>query len=194
MKRTLVVFVLLATSTAFAQDNKNPVTSVVKEILPRQQKNLVAAAEEMPTDKFGFKPTPAQMTFGNLVLHIIQSNSYLCAKIGEVPETKTPGLKGTDGKDRLVAALKASFDFCSTALGKVDDSKPGDTVELVGGREGPRAFAFIALTNDWADHYSAAAMYLRLNGLLPQQHKKRREERAKLSLRPYRTSRRTREN
>ena len=40
MKRKLVVFVLLATATAFAQDNKNPVTSVVKEILPRQQKNL----------------------------------------------------------------------------------------------------------------------------------------------------------
>jgi hypothetical protein len=167
MKRTLVVFLLLATATAFAQDNKNPVTSVVKEILPRQQKNLVAAAEEMPADKFGFKPTPAQMTFGSLVLHIIQSNSYLCAKIGEVPETKTPGLKETNGKDRLVTALKASFDFCSTALGKVDDSKLGDAVELLGGREGPRAFALIALTNDWADHYGAAAMYLRLNGLLP---------------------------
>ncbi len=97
----------------------------------------------------------------------IQSNSYLCAKIGEVPETTSPGLKETDEKDRLVAALKASFDFCATALGKVDDSKLGDTVELFGGREGPRAFALIALTNDWADHYSAAAMYLRLNGLLP---------------------------
>ncbi len=30
MRRTLVVFVLLATATAVAQDNKNPVTSVVK--------------------------------------------------------------------------------------------------------------------------------------------------------------------
>jgi hypothetical protein len=30
-----------------------------------------------------------------------------------------------------------------------------------------RASAMIALTNDFADHYSAAAMYLRLNGLLP---------------------------
>jgi hypothetical protein len=167
MKRPLVVFVLLATAIAFAQANKNPVTSVVKEILPRQQKNLVAAAEEMPADKFGFRPTPQQMTFGNLVLHIIQSNSYLCAKIGEVPEAKSPGLKEADGKNRLVAALKASFDFCSTTLSKVDDSKLGDTVELFGGRQGPRAFALIALTNDWADHYSAAAIYLRLNGLLP---------------------------
>ena len=67
MKRTLVVFVLLATATAFAQDNKNPVTSVVKEILPRQQKNLVAAVEEMPADRFGYKPTPQQMSFAHLV-------------------------------------------------------------------------------------------------------------------------------
>jgi hypothetical protein len=49
----------------------------------------------------------------------------------------------------------------------VDDSKLADEVELFGGRKGPRAFAMIALTNDWADHYSSAAMYLRLNGLLP---------------------------
>jgi hypothetical protein len=194
MKRTLVVFVLFAMATAFPQDNKNPVTSVVREILPRQQKNLVAAAEEMPADKFGFNPTPGQMTFGNLVLHIIQSNSYLCAKIGEVPEAKTLGLKGTDGKDRLVAGLKASFDFCRTALGKVDDSKLGDTVELFGGREGPRAFALIALTNDWADHYSVAAMYLRLNGLLPPTAQgERSEETAKLSLKPHGTSAGTRE-
>ena len=66
-----------------------------------------------------------------------------------------------------MAALKASFDFCTTALAKVDDSKLSDQVELFGGRKGPRAFALIALTNDWADHYSSAAMYLRLNGLLP---------------------------
>jgi hypothetical protein len=80
---------------------------------------------------------------------------------------KPTGLKDTDEKDKLVAALKASFDFCTAALGKVDDSKLADEVELFGGRKGPRAFALIALTNDWADHYSSAAIYLRLNGLLP---------------------------
>src|SRR5258708_26705674 len=127
MKRTLVVFVLLAMATVFAQNNKNPVTSVVKQILPHQQKNLVAAAEEMPADKFGFRPTPEQMTFGNLVLHIIQSNSYLCAKIGEIPEAKLPGLKETDGKARRVNALKPGFDFCRTPPDKAYDSKLADT-------------------------------------------------------------------
>jgi len=170
MKRALLLFAstLLFVATAVWGQDKNPVTSVVREILPRQQKNLVAAVEEMPAEKFDFHPTEKQMTFGHLVLHIIESNNYLCSRIGDIPEVKAPvPLKESDGKDKLVAGLKASFDFCTTALGKVDDSKLGDEVELFGGHKGSRAFALIALTNDWADHYSSAAMYLRLNGLLP---------------------------
>jgi uncharacterized damage-inducible protein DinB len=167
MKLTICLFLLFAATAVFAQD-KNPVTSVAKQILPRQQKNLVAAVEEMPADKFGYKPTEQQMTFGHLILHIVESNNYLCSKIGDEPEVKAPvPLKESDGKEKLVAALKASFEFCSTTLGKVDDSKLGDEIELFGGHKGSRAFALIALTNDWADHYSSAAMYLRLNGLLP---------------------------
>jgi len=167
MQRTLCILMLLSATAVLAQD-KNPVTTVAQQILPRQQKNLVAAVEEMPAAKFAYKPTEQQMTFGQLVLHIIGSNNHLCSTIGDIPEVKAPvPLKESDGKDKLVSALKASFEFCTTALGKVDDSKLGDEVELFGGRKGPRAFALIALTNDWADHYSSAAMYLRLNGLLP---------------------------
>ena len=166
MKQTICLLLLLVATAVLAQD-KNPVTSVVKEIMPRQQKNLVAAVEEMPADKFGYKPTELQMTFGHLVLHIIESNNYLCSKIGDLPEVKAAPLKESDGKEKLAAALKASFEFCTAALNKVDDAKLADEVELFGGRKGSRAFALIALSNDWADHYSSAAIYLRLNGLLP---------------------------
>jgi uncharacterized damage-inducible protein DinB len=167
VKTTLGLLILVLSTALFAQE-KNPVTFVVKQILPRQQKNLVGAVEEMPADKFSYKPTEQQMTFGHLVLHIIGSNNHLCSTIGGIPETKpSVPLKESDSKDKLVEALKASFDFCSTALDKIDDSKLSDEVELFGGRKGPMAFALIALTNDWADHYSSAAMYLRLNGMLP---------------------------
>ena len=167
MKCALATLALLQAGLMFAQQTKDPVTTVVKEILPRQQKNLVAAAEQMPAEKYTFKPTPQQMTFAHLVLHITESNNYLCSTIGDTPAPKAQELKETDQKDKLVASLKASFAFCSDALAKVDDSKLGDPVDLYGGRKGPKAFALIALTNDWADHYGAAAMYLRLNGLLP---------------------------
>lgn len=163
---------LLSTMAWAQQPAKNPVTSAVREILPRQQKNLVAAVDEMPANKFDYKPTPQQMSFAHLVVHMTNSNNYLCAKIGDAAAPKAPELKETDGKDKLLAALKGSFDFCNTALEKVDDSKLGDTIQAFGGREATKAWGLLALTNDWADHYGAAAMYLRLNGLLPPTAKK----------------------
>jgi len=173
MKRLLLVLALVASAIPlFGQQNKNVVTDVIREMLPRQAKNLIGAVEEMPASKFSFQPTPPQMTFAHLVIHITESNNYLCAKAGDVAAPKAAQLAETDGKDKLLAAMKASFDFCTTALAKIDDSKLGDTVDLYGGRQGPRAFALIALTNDWADHYSAAAQYLRLNDLLPPTAKK----------------------
>ena len=166
MKRySIFVLIFCALSPAFAQ-KKNPVTTVIKEILPRQAKNLQGAVETMPPDKFSFKPTPPQMTFGHLVAHMVESNYYLCAKASDIAQPKPETLSETD-KNALVTALKASFDFCTTNLAKVDDSKLADTIHAYGGREVPRAWALIALTNDWADHYAAASTYLRLNGLLP---------------------------
>jgi len=136
-------------------------------LLPRSQNNILSAIEAMPADKFSYKPTPDQMTFAHLVVHIIESNNGLCAKVADVPAPKVDEPKESDSKDKLLAAAKASFDFCHEALGKMDDSKLGDSVELFGGRQFPRAMGALGLASGWADHYAAAAMYLRLNGILP---------------------------
>lgn len=173
MTRLLAVALVCAAVVPAVAQEKNPVTSVVREILPRQQKNIVAAVEEMPADKFSFKPTADQMTFGKLVLHIAEGNNMFCSKIAGSAPPKSPELKETDSKEKLLTALKGSFDFCETALAKMDDSKLGEKIEAFGGREAPMAWALIALSNSWADHYGAEAMYLRLNGLLPPTAKKK---------------------
>jgi hypothetical protein len=144
----------------------NPVTTTVKTQLGRFSKIMVAAAEAMPAEKYNFKPTPEMNAFGHLVMHIAQSNNFLCAKISGMtaPDAK---LADTDPKDKLVAGLKASFDFCATALEKVDDSKLGEAMTLFGNRPASRAAALIVLSDDWYDHYGAEAVYLRLNGILP---------------------------
>jgi uncharacterized damage-inducible protein DinB len=144
----------------------NPVTSTVRQLVERQSKNIVAAAEEMPAEKYDFHPTEPQMTFGHLIFHIVTSNNFLCAKISDQTEPKAE-VTDKDSKAKLVEALKASFDYCTAALDKTDDSKLGDTVTMFRGRTAPRAAALIGLTNDFADHYGTAAMYLRLNGMLP---------------------------
>jgi hypothetical protein len=145
---------------------KNPISTVLRTTLASRQKNILAAIDAMPADKFGYKPTPDQISFGHLVEHIAESNNGLCAKVADVPAPKIDELKETDPKEKLLAAARASFDFCSTALANMDDSKLGDNVDF-GRVQGPRAMGVFFLVGGWADHYGAAAMYLRLNGILP---------------------------
>jgi len=156
-----------AAASQTAAPVKDPVTTSLRMLLPRSRNNTLGAITAMPADKFNYKPTPDQMTFAHLVVHIIGSNNSLCSKVANIAEPKVEELKETDAKDKLLAAATASFDFCAEALGKMDDSKLGDTVELFGGRQFPRAMAALGLASGWADHYAAAAMYLRLNNILP---------------------------
>jgi len=167
-----LLFAILSCGAAYTQKSKNPVSDVAREILASRQKSLIDAVDVMPADKFNYKPTPQQMTFGHLVANMIGSNNELCAKAADMAPPRAKQIDENDPKDKLLAALKDSFTFCTAALAKADDSKLNDSIELHGGHQGPRAFVFFALTNDWADHYSTAAMYLRLNGLLPPTAKK----------------------
>ena len=77
-------------------------------------------------------------------------------------------LAETAPKDTLVAAMKQSFAVCTEALAKATDAQLGEELTLMERRSGQsRAAAVITITSDWADHYSTAAAYLRMNGILP---------------------------
>jgi len=174
-----VMTVSLAASSAFAQQAApaasappdmtpvaNPVSGFVKAGVARYGKNMVAAAEAMPAEKYSFKPSPEMNSFGHLVMHIAQSNNTFCSKISgqTAPDVK---YAETDPKDKLVAMLKDSFAFCTAALDKVDDSKLGEQFMLFGNRPISRGGALVALGGSWTDHYATQAIYLRLNGILP---------------------------
>jgi hypothetical protein len=149
----------------------NPVSSALRDTFPGRQKNTIAAVEAMPADKFSYKPSADQMTFGHLVAHMVESNNAFCSLAAALPAPKAEEVKETDGKDKLVAALKASFAFCGDALAKMDDSKLGEMTEAHG-QQVSRARGALILAGSWADHYAETSMYLRLNGLLPPTAKK----------------------
>ena len=144
----------------------NPVSGALRSLQPRYSKNMIAAAEAMPAEKYGFKPSPEMNSFGHLVMHIAQTNNSLCSKVsGEAaPDAK---YSDSDSKDKLVALLKDSFDYCSKTLEKLDDSKLGDQMMVFGNHPVSRAAAMMMLGGSWTDHYATEAIYLRLNGILP---------------------------
>ena len=172
MRSVFLSCLLCASALPLFAQSKSPAADVLREMLKGRAKNTVAAFEEMPADKFDYKPTADQMTFGHLAAHIVEGNYYFCANVGDVPQPKITELKGSEGKDALVAAVKSSFDFCTSALEKASDAKMSENITWFDDKPRARAWAFLGLASSWADHYGMAAMYLRQNGLLPPTAKK----------------------
>jgi uncharacterized damage-inducible protein DinB len=169
---TLLAVCTLPLTVVVAQA-QNPVSNGIRAMAQRQTKNIVDAAEEMPADKYGYKPTPAQMSYGDVVAHLIkEGNNYLCSAASGMKQPDVDKFTGADPKDKLVAGLKASFKFCETALAQVQDAQLSDSIDFFGGRKVTKALAGLITVADWADHYSQMAIYLRLNGLLPPTAKK----------------------
>jgi hypothetical protein len=163
---------MLMVPIALTAQQASPVADAFRDNAREAAKNLVAAAEEFPADKLGFKPTPAQMSVGDIIVHLSQGNDYLCSTIGGVKAPTRTKVAATDGRDVLLARLRETFAFCEQALAPLSDANLGEQLPFFGGRKMSRASVMTITTGDWADHYSQAAIYLRLNGLLPPTAKK----------------------
>jgi uncharacterized damage-inducible protein DinB len=172
MNTTLPVAALTALAawslagTKAVPDPASPVAEAVRASAGRAATNFVAAAEDMPAAKYGFKPTPAQMSFGEAIAHMAAGNDTYCSSIGGVAAPKRSALAAGASKDDLVARLKETFQFCQSALAGVDDSRLQEKVAYFG-EQTSRAAVMIATAEEWAGHYSQIAVYLRLNGLVP---------------------------
>jgi uncharacterized damage-inducible protein DinB len=167
----------LAAQQTAAAPPANPITTVFRTRTLAQQRNLALAFDSIPEAKFGYKPTPAQLTIGYVAQHLANDNYFFCNNFGDAKATRpekdtaTPdSVKAKWPKDTLVAKLKESFSFCETALNQLDDAKLADQVtQTFNGntRQTTRAQFVLGHVADMADHYSQIANYMRLNGLIP---------------------------
>jgi len=154
-------------------DPASPVAEAVRSSAARAATNFITAAEDMPAARYGFKPTPAQMSFGEVIGHMAAGNDALCSGIGGVAAPKRSALTSGAPKEKLVARLRETFQFCETALAGVDDSRMDEKVPYFGEQAVSRGAAMVAAAEEWAGHYGQVAVYLRLNGLLPPTAKRR---------------------
>jgi hypothetical protein len=167
---TSILLIAFATAplatTVLAQDAATPVSDAVRSAAARAANNFIAAAEAMPADKYSFKPTPAQMSFGEVIGHMSGGNDALCSSLGGVAAPKRTAVGAGARKEQLVSRLRETFQFCQSALARVNDSKLGEKIGYFG-EATSRGQVMIAAAEEWAGHYSQIAVYLRLNGLVP---------------------------
>jgi uncharacterized damage-inducible protein DinB len=174
MKRriTFAALATMALPVVLAGQQANPVANAFRDNAKTEGKNLMAALDQFPADKLTYKPTPAQLSVADMIMHLSQGNDYLCGAIGGVKAPTRTKIAATDSKEALAARLRETFAFCDDALANLTDANLAEELPFFGGRKMSRAAIMTLTTGDWADHYSQAAIYLRLNGMLPPTAKK----------------------
>ena len=92
-----------------------------------QKDLLVKLAGAMPDDKLGFKPTPAQRSYGEHILHIAQVNVALLAAVGGKAPAPTIDMKATT-KAAMIKQMTDSFDYGAALLKEFDNTTIQGTV------------------------------------------------------------------
>ena len=148
----------LAVLSLQAQDTLK--TATINRYFNPVRQFLEAAAEAMPADKYDFRLTPGQMTFGEWINHSTERNYLDCSTLrGEtnpMPKSQTDQIRG---KNDVVKNLKESFAYCVATFEKLDDPKILSSQQM--------AIAFLHTVVHNNEIYGNIVGYLRVSGITP---------------------------
>lgn len=172
----LIVVAMLGTTQARAQEaatRAKPPVSTQQSVLDQWNdvgRKLIAMAEDFPEDKYNFKPTPAQQTFGQRLLHVSNVNYFFTNVVmGQQP----PSMEDADKQQYKTKADIAAFVKKSFADGAAAIKQGGDTGmnKLVTDpfskqRERTSDFAY-GFIEHAGEIYGQLAVYYRVAGMVP---------------------------
>lgn len=132
-------------------------------------------AKAMPAESYGFRPVPAELSFGQMMEQVGAANLNACAAASgmqrpTMPENIAASLKDEKAaepdKDTIISFLGDSFAFCNKAV-------EGMTPEKMNAVVGPANRKMTGFEWLWAyfthtaHHRGQAEVYLRLKGITP---------------------------
>jgi uncharacterized damage-inducible protein DinB len=130
---------------------------------------VTGIAAAMPDEKFGFKPTDDQRTFGEQVLHIATTDLLLWGTLGaKAPLPKLNEKAST--KAEILAELTRMHEFEAAVLQEFPaDAQLAERVRSVPfmGPTVSRLRVIVFSLTHALDIYGQLAVYLRLNGVVP---------------------------
>jgi hypothetical protein len=153
----------------YAQD-ANPLSSELKQNYNQRKGALLAEADRMADADYSFKATPEVGTFGSRVAHVADAQMMICSAVKG--ENKKADTQGKTSKADIMAALKASFDYCDGAYDSITDATATQTVMIFGRPQTKLSALWGNLVHD-NEMYGYMAVYLRLKGLVPPSSERR---------------------
>jgi uncharacterized damage-inducible protein DinB len=129
---------------------------------------LVNAADAMPADKFGYKPTPAQRSYGEQIMHVVGADQSVVGMLGGKTPAPAINLKAAT-KAEVMTALRQSMDYWEVVLKEFTDQQLNERVATPPdfGTSASRLRLFYLSITHSLDIYGQMVVYLRLNGIVP---------------------------
>ena len=131
----------------------------------------VDVADKMPAEFYDFKPTPAEMSFGELMVHIAGANVF---RFNQLTGAQPPAFfrqrpSKQVSKQDAIQALNESFDYVIALLPKITPEQMAKTFKVDWkGRPEPTGRAMILnMFVHVAHHRAQAEVYMRLKGIEP---------------------------
>lgn len=146
---------------------QSDVKGTVLKHLKTSRDFTLKVADQMPESDYSFKLTPAQMSFGEQMVHLSQGAEYFLAPIfGEKPN---PGKPATMGKSDVMAFVRKSFD---ASIEKVSKLTPDQISKSYKSDEGTMSGLdmLMGLLDHTTHHRASAEMYLRAKGITPAEY------------------------
>ncbi|MBI3478189.1 MAG: DinB family protein [Acidobacteria bacterium] len=133
-------------------------------------RKLIAMAEDFPEDKYDYKPTPAQRSFADQLLHAANANYFFTnpATGKKMPAGEDPKRADYKTKADIVAFVKQSFADGAAAIKAKGDKGLGDLLVDPFANQQVRMsdMAWGLLEHD-GEHYGQLVGYYRSAGLVP---------------------------
>jgi len=158
------LFALSLAGGCALQAQTNPLIAENKTAYNNVKNNLLKAADKMPEDSYGFKPTPEMQTWAQRIAHIANQIGTCSGMTGE---RKTSDANNKTAKADLVAALKASFDACDAAWDSMNDKTALEMIAGRGGVQRSKLGVLIGNTTHDVEMYGYLSVYMRLKGVVP---------------------------
>ena len=160
-------------STRSAAKVPQPATSTSQTVLSQWNeigRKLIAMAEDFPEDKYDFKPTPAQRTFAEQLLHVSASMYYFTDPAqGQKPRyPDDPKRDGLKTKAEIAGFVRKCVEDGAAVIKSKGDK---GMTELVTDPESKQQLQVsdlaYSLNEHSGEHYGQLVVYYRLSGLVP---------------------------
>ena len=174
MKRLFTMFTLLALLIApvWAQSSagKAPRTLSQAALASWNEigRKIIAMAEDFPEDKYDFKPTPAQRSFAEQLLHVAGSNDYFTDVAAGKKPTDDESRDHYKTKVAVVAYLRKSFAAGAAMIQSKGAAGLSQTLETAESHDVvPLADLAYGLIEHSGEHYGQLVVYYRVAGMVP---------------------------